>query len=133
MMAIGGDTENASEADVEPTDKWRWPIDRNNSSKKSGCATGGEDLQESEDGGDGGGGMIGFGEEEMGAFIESTKIGALVEDLRKVREEDVTCKSLVFSQFTMCLDLIELALQRGGFDYARLDGAFLTYKTPIAF
>ncbi|KAL8290154.1 hypothetical protein RQP46_003093 [Phenoliferia psychrophenolica] len=58
----------------------------------------------------------------------STKIEALVEELSKLRTEDHTLKSLVFSQFTTMLDLVARRLQLGGFKIVRLQGTM----TPTA-
>ncbi|KAI5475780.1 DNA repair protein rad16 [Pseudohyphozyma bogoriensis] len=58
----------------------------------------------------------------------STKIEALVEELSKLRTEDHTLKSLVFSQFTSMLDLVARRLQLGGFKVVRLQGSM----TPTA-
>ncbi|KAK4705842.1 DNA repair protein RAD16, partial [Phenoliferia sp. Uapishka_3] len=58
----------------------------------------------------------------------STKIEALVEELSKLRTEDHTLKSLVFSQFTSMLDLVARSLQLGGFKVVRLQGSM----TPTA-
>lgn len=52
----------------------------------------------------------------------STKIEALVEELSKLRTEDHTLKSLVFSQFTTFLDLVARRLQLAGFRVVRLQG-----------
>ena len=45
-----------------------------------------------------------------------------VEELSKLRTEDSTLKSLVFSQFTTMLDLVERRLQIGGYKTVRLSG-----------
>ena len=45
-----------------------------------------------------------------------------MEELSKLRTEDSTLKSLVFSQFTTMLDLIERRLQIGGYKTVRLSG-----------
>jgi len=42
----------------------------------------------------------------------SAKIGALITHLKRLRKEDFKLKSVVFSQFTSFLDLIEPALER---------------------
>lgn len=55
-------------------------------------------------------------------YKTSTKIEALVEELSKLRTEDSTLKSLVFSQFTTMLDLVERRLQIGGYKTVRLSG-----------
>ncbi|KAI8898079.1 SNF2 family N-terminal domain-containing protein, partial [Globomyces pollinis-pini] len=52
----------------------------------------------------------------------STKIEALVEELNKLKMEDCTIKSIVFSQFTSFLDLVHWRLSRGGFNVVKLDG-----------
>ncbi|KAL6065606.1 putative global transactivator [Balamuthia mandrillaris] len=79
--------------------------------------------------------------EEEFHFLRSTKIAALIQELHRHcssrremedrKDSSVSAslsssppeKCLVFSQFTMCLDLIELALQQEGFHYVRLDGS----------
>ncbi|KAL7424895.1 DNA repair protein rad16 [Cryptotrichosporon argae] len=52
----------------------------------------------------------------------SSKLEALVEELEKLRRQDCTIKSLVFSQFVSFLDLIAFRLQRAGFTICRLEG-----------
>lgn len=56
-------------------------------------------------------------------FMQSSKVSALMEEVRRMRQEDPTSKCLIFSQFTMCLDLIELSLHTENVDYTRLDGS----------
>lgn len=53
----------------------------------------------------------------------STKIEALVEELYKLRSDKHTLKSIVFSQFTSMLDLIEFRLRRAGFETVKLQGS----------
>lgn len=53
----------------------------------------------------------------------STKIEALVEELYKLRSDRHTIKSIVFSQFTSMLDLIEWRLKRAGFQTVKLQGS----------
>lgn len=60
---------------------------------------------------------------DPGKWRTSTKIEALVEELSKLRTEDSSIKSLVFSQFTSFLDLIARRLQLAGFKIARLQGS----------
>eukprot|EP01117_Protostelium_nocturnum_P017743 TRINITY_DN7279_c0_g1_i1.p1 TRINITY_DN7279_c0_g1~~TRINITY_DN7279_c0_g1_i1.p1 ORF type:complete len:797 (+),score=283.97 TRINITY_DN7279_c0_g1_i1:307-2391(+) len=59
-------------------------------------------------------------------FEASSKLKLLMEDLKKIKtesEENKDClKSIVFSQFTSCLDLIEVALEKEGIPCTRLDG-----------
>lgn len=53
----------------------------------------------------------------------SAKIAALLRHLRALKIQDATTKSVVFSQFTSFLDLIEPALKRDHIPYVRLDGS----------
>ena len=53
----------------------------------------------------------------------SAKIARLLTHLKAHRRSDPTLKSVVFSQFTSFLDLIEPALERDRIPYLRLDGS----------
>ncbi|KAH7067467.1 SNF2 family N-terminal domain-containing protein [Paraphoma chrysanthemicola] len=53
----------------------------------------------------------------------SAKTQALLTHLKRVRREDKTTKSVVFSQFTSFLDLIEPALSRDHIPFLRFDGS----------
>uniref|UniRef100_A0A8C1YCD3 Helicase-like transcription factor n=1 Tax=Cyprinus carpio TaxID=7962 RepID=A0A8C1YCD3_CYPCA len=53
----------------------------------------------------------------------SSKVDALMSNLLKLRSEDPTVKSLVVSQFTRFMDLIEVPLREYGFSFTRLDGS----------
>ena len=53
----------------------------------------------------------------------SAKIAALVTHLKQIRRTSPGMKSVVFSQFTSFLDLIEPALSREGIQFLRFDGA----------
>lgn len=53
----------------------------------------------------------------------SAKIGALLSHLKRLRREDAHLKSVVFSQFTSFLDLIETALERDRIPFLRFDGS----------
>jgi DNA repair protein RAD5 len=53
----------------------------------------------------------------------SAKIGALLTRLKTLRKEHPGTKSVVFSQFTSFLSLIEPALTRASIPYVRLDGS----------
>ncbi|PRT57094.1 DNA repair protein RAD16 [Wickerhamiella sorbophila] len=53
----------------------------------------------------------------------STKIEALLEELFKLRGNKQTIKSIVFSQFTSMLDLVEWRLARAGFKTVKLQGS----------
>lgn len=58
-----------------------------------------------------------------GDWRSSTKIEALVEELYKLRSDKHTIKSIVFSQFTSMLDLVEWRLKRAGFQTVKLQGS----------
>lgn len=54
---------------------------------------------------------------------KSAKIAGLVKHLKAVRKENLSMKTVVFSQFTSFLDLIEPALTRDRIPYLRFDGS----------
>lgn len=58
-----------------------------------------------------------------GTWRSSTKIEALVEELYNLRSDRRTIKSIVFSQFTSMLDLVEWRLKRAGFQTVKLQGS----------
>ncbi|KAI9714804.1 MAG: DNA repair protein rad16 [Bogoriella megaspora] len=60
---------------------------------------------------------------KMENWTSSTKIEMLVYDLYKLRSKKQTVKSIVFSQFTSMLQLIEWRLRRAGFNTVMLDGS----------
>lgn len=60
---------------------------------------------------------------KMQDWTSSTKIEMLVYDLYKLRSKKQTLKSIVFSQFTSMLQLIEWRLRRAGFNTVMLDGS----------
>ncbi|KAI9764106.1 MAG: DNA helicase rad5 [Candelina submexicana] len=53
----------------------------------------------------------------------SAKISALITHLKRLRRETPSLKSVVFSQFTSFLDLIEPALARDNIPFLRMDGS----------
>ncbi|KAI4166598.1 MAG: hypothetical protein LQ343_007919 [Gyalolechia ehrenbergii] len=59
----------------------------------------------------------------MEDWTSSTKIEMLVYDLYKLRSRKQTHKSIVFSQFTSMLQLVEWRLRRAGFNTVMLDGS----------
>jgi DNA repair protein RAD16 len=59
---------------------------------------------------------------DPGKWRTSTKIEALVEELSRLKTEDRSIKSLVFSQYTSFLDLIDRRLRLAGYKVARLQG-----------
>ncbi|KAF7310688.1 DNA repair protein [Mycena chlorophos] len=56
-------------------------------------------------------------------FRSSTKLEALIQNLRKLREQDPCFRAVVFSQFTSFLDLIQIILKREHFEHYRFDGS----------
>lgn len=60
---------------------------------------------------------------DMSNWSSSTKIEALVEELQKLRSRTNTIKTIVFSQFTSMLQLVEWRLRRGGFQTVMLEGS----------
>ncbi|KAK2750096.1 DNA repair protein rad16 [Myotisia sp. PD_48] len=64
---------------------------------------------------------------KMENWTSSTKIEMLVYDLYKLRSQKQTHKSIVFSQFTSMLQLVEWRLHRAGISTVMLDGSM----TPV--
>jgi len=60
---------------------------------------------------------------KMEDWTSSTKIEMLVYDLYKLRSKKQTHKSIVFSQFTSILQLVQWRLQKSGFTTVLLDGS----------
>lgn len=60
---------------------------------------------------------------KMEEWTSSTKIEMLIYDLYKLRSPKQTNKSIVFSQFTSMLQLVEWRLRRAGFKTVMLDGS----------
>ena len=60
---------------------------------------------------------------KMENWTSSTKIEMLVYDLYKLRSRKQTRKSIVFSQFTSMLQLVQWRLQKSGFTTVLLDGS----------
>ncbi|KAJ6486097.1 DNA repair protein RAD5 [Mycena vitilis] len=65
-------------------------------------------------------------------FNSSTKLDALVQNLRKLREQDPCFRAVVFSQFTSFLDLIQAVLKRERFEQYRFDGSMDVKKRGMA-
>ncbi|KAK0637382.1 RAD5-like protein [Bombardia bombarda] len=61
--------------------------------------------------------------QRLGANNSSAKIVSLIKHLRDLRRDNPTMKSVVFSQFTSFLSLIEPALTRANMHFLRLDGS----------
>ncbi|KAG5972105.1 hypothetical protein E4U55_000904 [Claviceps digitariae] len=60
---------------------------------------------------------------KMENWVSSSKIELLVHDLHKLRSDNASHKSIIFSQFTTMLQLIEWRLRRAGITTVMLDGS----------
>lgn len=60
---------------------------------------------------------------DMSKWRSSTKIEALVEELYKLRAKDSSIKTIVFSQWTSFLELVNWRLRKAGFLCCKLDGS----------
>lgn len=60
---------------------------------------------------------------KMENWTSSSKIELLVHELHKLRSNNATHKSIIFSQFTTMLQLIEWRLRRAGITTVMLDGS----------
>ncbi len=60
---------------------------------------------------------------QMEKWTSSTKIEMLLMELRQLRSSKRTSKSIIFSQFTSMLQLVEWRLRRAGFNTVMLDGS----------
>ena len=69
---------------------------------------------------------------DMKTWRSSTKIEGLVEELSHSRHHDHNIKSIVFSQFTQFLDLVQWRLNRTGFKCAKLYGSMSLEKRAAA-
>ncbi|KAH8102375.1 SNF2 family N-terminal domain-containing protein [Cristinia sonorae] len=65
-------------------------------------------------------------------FRSSTKLDALAQHLRRLRDQDPCFRAVVFSQFTSFLDLIQVVLEREGFASYRFDGTMDIKKRQAA-
>lgn len=61
--------------------------------------------------------------QRLGMTSSSSKVAALIGQLRSLRKDHPAMKSVVFSQFTSFLSLIEPALTRANVKFLRLDGS----------
>jgi len=59
---------------------------------------------------------------EVRSYPPSTKVMALLKALKELRQRDAASKSVIFSQWTSMLDLLEEPLVIHGFTFLRLDG-----------
>ncbi|KAJ1562548.1 hypothetical protein HK096_008034, partial [Nowakowskiella sp. JEL0078] len=66
--------------------------------------------------------------DDLEVAFQGSKVRALMDDLTRIRSDDIMrgdgdfTKSVVFSQWTGVLDLIQTPLSKSGFTFARLDG-----------
>ncbi|ORX98845.1 hypothetical protein K493DRAFT_257864 [Basidiobolus meristosporus CBS 931.73] len=60
-----------------------------------------------------------------GHLMESAKISKMMDILKKTRAENPAFKTIIFSQFTSMLDLVEEPLKKGGFKFCRYDGSMV--------
>ena len=60
--------------------------------------------------------------QRLGANTSSAKVVALLSELRALRKEHPRMKSVIFSQFTSFMTLMEPVLTRAGIKFVRLDG-----------
>jgi DNA repair protein RAD5 len=65
-------------------------------------------------------------------FRSSTKLDALVQNLRQLRDQDPHFRAVVFSQFTSFLSLISVALDRERLSWYRFDGSMDLKKRNAA-
>ncbi|KAF8167532.1 DNA repair protein RAD5, partial [Crassisporium funariophilum] len=65
-------------------------------------------------------------------FQSSTKLDALIQNLRRLRDQDPCFRAVVFSQFTSFLDLIQASLHRENIDQYRFDGTMDVKKKSAA-
>lgn len=61
--------------------------------------------------------------QRVGVNTSSAKVVALIKHLRALRRESPKMKSVVFSQFTSFITLIEPALEKANMQFLRLDGS----------
>lgn len=61
--------------------------------------------------------------QRVGVNASSAKVVALIKHLRALRRESPKMKSVVFSQFTSFMTLIEPALEKANMQFLRLDGS----------
>lgn len=61
-------------------------------------------------------------------WVSSSKINALMHALIELRKQKPAVKSLIVSQFTKFLSLIEIPLKESGFAFTRLDGSMTQKK-----
>ncbi|CAG8470526.1 17808_t:CDS:10, partial [Cetraspora pellucida] len=63
-----------------------------------------------------------FANAPEGSFMSSTKIDQLMKELAFAQQEEPGCKTIVFSQWTSMLDLVEEPIKQVGYKFCRYDG-----------
>ncbi|KTW32933.1 hypothetical protein PNEG_04255 [Pneumocystis murina B123] len=63
--------------------------------------------------------------------ISSSKLDALIKQLFALKMSDPYAKSIIFSQFTAFLDLVEVFIKRDNFEFLRLDGGMSMKERSI--
>ena len=74
-------------------------------------------------------------QEETAAFdieTSSSKVEALLDILKASRKKDPTTKTVVFSQWTKFLDIVQRQLEANDFKYTRIDGTMNTARRDQA-
>ncbi|KAF8539420.1 SNF2 family N-terminal domain-containing protein [Trichophaea hybrida] len=61
-------------------------------------------------------------------WVDSAKVSKCVEIVEEIQRNDPTEKTIVFSQFTSLLDLLEIPISKAGFSYRRYDGGMSASK-----
>ena len=62
------------------------------------------------------------------SYVPSTKLTALIEDLKSIRNEDPNLKTIVFSQWAKMLELTGRTLDQHNFRHVRIDGSVSQVK-----
>lgn len=61
-------------------------------------------------------------------WIDSAKVSKCVEIIEGIQKKDPTEKTIIFSQFTSLLDLLEIPISKTGIKYRRYDGGMSATK-----
>ncbi|KAG4306347.1 hypothetical protein PORY_000335 [Pneumocystis oryctolagi] len=68
---------------------------------------------------------------QKSTFISSSKLDALLRHLSELKKSNPYAKSIVFSQFTSFLNLVEVYMKRDNFEFLRLDGGMTMKERSI--
>jgi SNF2 family DNA or RNA helicase len=61
-------------------------------------------------------------------WVDSAKVSRCIELLQQIEKNDRAEKTIIFSQFTSLLDLLEVPLRKTGIQYQRYDGGMSASK-----